>query len=290
MGIKLLLVAYIFLASNQSDINLLSNRYFDIYYPRGKEKLAEIVSDYSVTEFERISRNLHSEGERRVNISIIDEKELKNKYANCLPEWGIGFAIPEKNLIILKFPISFVYPNRLKFVIGHEIAHILIHRKAKTEFPRWFDEGAAIYLSRDFGFVDEIKLSLAVLTKNIIPLNELKDSFPSSRTKANLAYIESASTIEYLVSDSGPQILPEILKETARFNDFSKGFLMATGGVDLPVFQLEWKNYIKKTFLLTFFLKPNLLFLFVAIFVLFVGISRRWQRKRTSRGQESVED
>ncbi len=285
-----LFLALTILFNNQSNVSMLSNTHFDIYYHKAKKQLAEIVSDYSISEFEKISRNLHSKSEKRINISIINENELKNNYAQYFPEWGIGFAIPDENLIILKFPVSFFYPRRLKFVIGHEIAHILLHRKAETHIPRWFDEGSAIYLSRDLTFLDEVKLSIAVLTKSIIPLNQLNNSFPRSKTNANLAYIESAFTIEFLVSEFGEQILTDILEQTSEFNDFSKGFLQATGGMELSVFQLEWNHYLKRTFVLTFLLKPNLIFLIVAFLALSIGISKRFKGRKSGSSEKSFEN
>lgn len=286
---KILFLTLIFLASKQYDVNLLSNRYFDIFYPANRRKIAEDVSNYSISQFERISRNLHIKGAERTNIAIIDEDEFRNKYGAYLPEWGIGFAIPEKNLIILKFPISFVNPSRLKFIVGHEIAHILIHRKVAVSIPRWFDEGSAIYLSKEPNFIDDIKLSTAVIFKKLIPLKDLDKSFPVSGTRANLAYIEGASTIGYLISEFGPHIVNQILDETRESKDFKKGFLIATG-LDLTVFEIEWRNWLKKRFTLTFILKPNLLFLIVAILVLIVGITRKLRRRSLCSSDETIED
>ncbi|TES91024.1 MAG: hypothetical protein E3J87_08660 [Candidatus Cloacimonadota bacterium] len=286
---KSLLFLLFFLVNKQGDVNLISNRYFDIYYPSTRKNVAEDVSIYSVHEIERISRNLHLKTVKKITISILEKDEFIEKYTDCLPEWGIGFAIPDRSLIIFKFPISFINPARLKFIVGHEIAHILIHRKAEVFIPRWFDEGAAISLSKEPNFIDEIKLSTAVMLKRIIPLEDLEKSFPSSGARANLAYIESASTIEYLISEFGPYIVNQILQETKEERDFKKGFLIATG-VDLVVFELEWHKWLKRRFTLTFILKPNLLFLVVAILVLIIGMTKKLRRSHLRSRNECIED
>ena len=284
-----LLFILILLANKPTELNLISNRYFDIYYNSTRRNIAEDVSSYSVSELERISRNLYMKTVERITISIIEEDELIEKYGDYFPEWGVGFAIPEKSLIILKFPASFTNPQRLKFIVGHEIAHILIHRKAKTFIPRWFDEGTAIYLSKEQNFIDEIKLFTAVMLKRIIPLEDLEKTFPYSGEQANLAYIESASTIEFLISEYGPYIINQILIETRNINNFEDGFQIATG-IDLLHFNLEWKSYLRKRFTVTFILKPNLLFLIVAIFVLMVGLSKRLRRRQLRSSDERLED
>jgi hypothetical protein len=279
----------LFLVINQNHVSFISNRYFDIYFPQKKEHIAKAVSDYSLSEIERIARNLHMQDVDRIRISILDEKEFNKDYGNILPEWGVGFAIPKKNLILLKFPSSFNNPPRLKFIVGHEIAHILIHRKARTSIPRWFDEGTAIYLSRELNFMDEIKLSMAVLLKKIIPLEALEENFPYSGEQAYLAYIESVSAVNYLVEQDGPYIINQILVETKKSHSFEDGFLIATK-MDVNIFELEWKDYLSKRFKITLLLKPNLLFLIIATFVIILGIIKKLRRRRLNSAQEGFED
>lgn len=288
MGIQSIFFVFIFLLNN-SEVNLISNRYFDIYYPPERKEVAMDISDYSVGELERISGNLYITSTEKIRISILNEKEFNKKYGSFLPEWGVGFAIPEQDLILLKFPISFSKPSRIKFIVGHEIAHILIHRKAQVSIPRWFDEGAAIYLSKEPNFIDEIKLATAIIFRKIIPLKNLEETFPTSTSLVNLAYIESASTIQYLTSEYGPYILNQILNETRVLKDFRKGFLVATG-IDLTLFQIEWNNWLRKRFTLTFLLKPNILFLLIAILVLIIGIKSRLRRTSSRSIDECIED
>lgn len=289
MPIKYIVFLLLFLLNKPNEVNLISNRYFDIYYPSPRKTIAKEVSDYSVIELERISRNLYMHEVQKIKILILEQNEFNQKYGNYLPEWGIGFAIPEKNLILLKFPISFVNPSRLKFIVSHEIAHILIHKKAGVFIPRWFDEGAAIYLSKEPNFIDDIKLSLAILCKKIIHLKDLEFSFPRSGTRANLAYIESASVIECLISEHGPYIVNQILTETKKANDFERGFQIATG-TDVVLFEREWRVWLRKKFTVTFILKPNILFMIVALFVLIIGVTRKLRRRRLYCSDECIED
>ncbi|OQX54242.1 MAG: hypothetical protein B5M53_05985 [Candidatus Cloacimonas sp. 4484_209] len=280
----------LFLSIVGNDTQLISNNYFDIYFPKKAEKLAYLVNSLSIEEFERISRNLHLQGMERINISIITEDKLKKHYGSFIPEWGIGFAIPDENLIILRYPVSFMNPSRLKFIVAHEIAHILIHRISKTSIDRWFDEGCAVYLSREPNFIDDVKLSIAVIFKEIIPLKKLTKNFPISDTKAQLAYIESASTIEYLIDEFGPNIINQILEQTKNMKNFNSGFLIATG-LDLETFEIEWKNWLRHRFALSLFLKPNIIFLVVTILVIIIGIKRKLQRgKMRSSVDEITED
>lgn len=277
------------ITSPEKDLNLLSNQYFDIYYSSSRSKIAEDISQYSLDELERITRNLHITSVEKISIYILEEGEFNKEYGSSLPEWGIGFALPSKNLIILKFPTSFIRPSRIQYIVGHEIAHILIFRIADSWIPRWFNEGSAIYLSHEPGFIDEVQLSIAVLFRRLVPLSEIEETFPQSGNKARFAYLESASSIQYLISEHGPHIVTEILTETNNQKDFRKGFHNATG-TDLLVFEWEWRKWLEKRYSFMFLLNINILFMLAAVYVIFMGLWQKLRRRRLYSTDESLED
>ncbi len=284
IAVSLLLVEC---AGAQTEI--LSSKYFDVYYPASRRGIAEQVAAYAQTELQEISRNLKLTSVKRITISILEEDEYNRQYGEHLPEWGIAFAIPDKNLIILIFPESFRNPSRLRFIIGHEIVHILIHRQAGVFIPRWFDEGVAMYLSREPNVIDEMKLLLAVAMGGIINLESIQRSFPETGRRAQLAYIESASTIVFLVEEFGPSCITHILNATREEHDFRSGFLKATG-TDLPQFEMEWRLWIRKRFALTVLLRPNLLFAAAAFAALLIGLFSKLRRGRARSLDEGTEE
>lgn len=268
---------------------VLSNRYFDIYYPAARSRIAEQVGTYGVEELERISRNLKLTAVKRITVSILEEETYKQRYGDLLPEWGVAFAMPEQNLILLIFPESFRLPSRLRFIVAHEIAHLLIHEQAATFLPRWFDEGLALYLSREPNLIDEMQLLFAVAIGGLIPLRQIEHSFPQTGRRARFAYIESASTIVFLVEEFGPSAFMDILIAARNENDFRAGFIKATA-IDLPQFEMEWRTWIRKRFALAVLLRPNLLFAFAALFALVLGIVARLRRTRARGADEGTEE
>jgi hypothetical protein len=284
------LFSLLFLAGTaNTQTEILSNAYFDIYYPSSRGKVAEQVSVIGTAELERISRNLKQTMIKRITISILEQDDYQEQYGDHLPEWGVAFAIPEKNRILLIFPGSFNKPSRLQFIIAHEIAHLLIHKRAATFVPRWFDEGMAMYLSREPSIIDELQLLLAVAIGGIIPLQELSHSFPETGRRARLAYMESLSTIVFLSEDFGTSSGVQILDATRETGDFRAGFIKATG-IDLPQFEMEWRAWIRKRFALAVILRPNVLFAAAALFVLIAGILAKLRAKKASTLNEGIEE
>jgi hypothetical protein len=261
-------------ATAQGQTKVIANKYFDIYYP--------------VLELESVSKDLKLASVERITISILEEEDYKIQYADNLPEWGIAFAIPEKHHILLIFPGSFQRISNLRFILAHEIAHILIHERARTFIPRWFDEGSAMHLSREPNLIDDMELLGAALMGGIIPLSQIERSFPESGRRARLAYIESLSTIDFLMEEFGPAILIQVLDRSREAHDFRQGFIKATG-IDLPQFEMEWRTWIRRRFAVTVLFRPNLLFAATAVLVLILGAVARLRRMRASRIDEAIE-
>lgn len=285
----ILLCVMLVISVSKGRTQVLSSKYFDIYYPPSRGKVAEQVDEYGTSEVERISRNLKLASVTRITITILEEEDYQKQYGDRLPEWGAAFAIPDKNLILLIFPKSFNKPSRLRFIIAHEIAHLLVHERVGSFIPRWFDEGVAMHLSREPNLIDEMQLLLAVVIGGIIPLQRIEQTFPETGRSARLAYVESVSTIVFLIEEFGPSSIIQILDATREANDFRTGFIKATG-VDLPEFEMEWRTWIKKRFALAVLLQPNLLFAFVALFILVFGLVTKLRQKRLSRIDEGAEE
>jgi hypothetical protein len=121
---------------------------------------------------------------------------------------SIAFAVPEKNLIVIDYSRVVMRPFRLSITLKHELCHILLHQHIPlASLPRWLDEGLCQWASDG---IDEIVmdqgqsiLNRAALSKDFIPLGELRRRFPRDERGLILAYQESKSFVTYLSSRFG---------------------------------------------------------------------------------------
>ena len=165
------------------------------------------------------------------------------------PTWAVGTAYPAHNLIILRSPRA-VKGGRTKIeeVLKHEYAHLVLARALKGhEAPQWFDEGFTMLQSRGWNFSWTYILSRGVLSKTLIPLEELADGFPLDQHQAQLAYAQSFSFVSYIKNGYGTEALPRLIKGIANGLDAEEALRQATG-LGLRSLERGWKAELKKRY------------------------------------------
>ena len=107
---------------------------------------------------------------------------------------------------------------------------MLIARAARFRgIPRWYNEGLAIHASRDWGFEDRARLTLATLRRGGLALDGLDQRFQGGRHSAAGAYALSAAFVRFLLDRHGPHVAAEIFDRMADGHDFDQAFWRATG-------------------------------------------------------------
>jgi Peptidase MA superfamily len=132
--------------------------------------------------------------------------------------------------------------------LRREIATAVFVQKTKNAYaepPRWLATGFSFVMSGEELTPDTTK-ALGQLAQNnrLLPLRSLGGSFPTDERDLNLAYVESASAVQYLAGAYGPDKLRALLaafKEGNSVDDAMKKGL----GVTLDQFETRWKNALK---------------------------------------------
>ncbi|MFP4460517.1 MAG: hypothetical protein ACLFSQ_13130 [Candidatus Zixiibacteriota bacterium] len=201
-----------------------------------------------------------------------DDKELWSHFENRTPEWGVAFAIPSKRTIIMKRAGH--RPNR---VLAHEITHIIIHQKAGTHLPRWFDEGMAEYASRSWSMRDEFKMAHFSLA-GIPPLSKMESLYRTQRFEAQNMYALAYQAMLYLREEYGEGIFYDILNETQRYHDFDKGFEKATS-IPVYIFDADFRKHIQDNYGYIRLLTNTQMLWYFILFLFLVGGSVKLIRR-----------
>jgi hypothetical protein len=207
------------------------------------------------------------------------------------PSWSVGTAYPELNLIILRSPRG-MRGGRIEIeeVLQHEYAHLALATALKgNEAPRWLDEGFAMLQSRGWNLSWTYALSRGVLTKGLIPLEQLSVGLPLDESQAELAYAEDFSFLSYIKTECGPEALPRLIKGLSYGLDAETALRQATG-LGLRDLERRWKEDLKRRYtwipIVTSFF--SLWFLASILFLLSYWLKRR-RAKRTLEEWEREE-
>ena len=166
-----------------------------------------------------------------------------------VPEWSAGLAIPSESRIVIPL---FRAPGRSRQdatsrVLRHEWAHLGLHQYLDPlRIPRWFSEGYAQWAS-GWDRSDVWRLRVLVALGRTPSLNSLSLRFPVESGSAEVAYLLSATMVEYLVETSGEEGLEIFLarwKEVGRFDEA----LARTYGFTPGRLESAWQRWIKERY------------------------------------------
>jgi len=166
-----------------------------------------------------------------------------------VPEWGAGVAVPSENRIVVPgFGIQRTRGWTEARVLKHEWAHLGLHQYLDgLRIPRWFDEGYAEWASGGWNPTEGWRLRVAFALGRAPPLDSLVLDWPRDRASAGLAYLLSATAVEYLVRESGERGLRIFLQRWRSDRSFD-GAMRTTYGLTLGQFEEDWKGYVRKRY------------------------------------------
>lgn len=259
---------------------------FDIYAqdPRLKQE----IQTTALKAYAQLSEFLEDSLTHPVTIYVAEsEDDFKSRLGSDFPDWGIGAAISEHNLIILRSPARFRYARPFSEVLEHELAHIFLDKKVGNSVPpRWMDEGFAMLQSREWRIGQDIFIVRAVFTNSIIPLPQIENLNSFNDSKAELAYTESYLALAYFLDEYGKESFFRLLNQLSSGQTLDLAFLKATGESYIG-FQTGFVNYLKKKYNWLAFLGDNILFwLALAFLLVFLYFMKRYYNRKTLKRWE----
>jgi hypothetical protein len=180
----------------------------------------------------------------RVDLTLLSEDDPR---ARAIPRGVVGRATGGSVVEILPARIG-PYPyGSLESVLWHEIAHVALSRQAgQRALPRWFHEGVATSVERDWGLSAGLRLRLAVATEPDLPAVErLFASAPGSETVR--AYLLAAVLVSDLRQRHGAAIPGRIAGLVARGVPFRAAFEQYTGNTPGAAAARAWESYRRWT-------------------------------------------
>jgi hypothetical protein len=198
----------------------------------------------------------------------------------------VAFAIPKKNLVVIDYSKMNTHPFTLGITLKHELCHLLLHHHIRsTNLPKWLDEGISQWVSDGIAEIIMDKkqsvLKEAILSRNYISINKLKESFPEDKRSLLLAYEESKSLVEYIRSNFGRNGILNILKHLKDGYEVDVAILKS---LSIPLDELEsrWHSHLRKRTTWLTFMATNLyeILFFLGALITIYGFIRLLIKKK----------
>ncbi|MBN1640263.1 MAG: hypothetical protein JXA09_03430 [Anaerolineae bacterium] len=161
-----------------------------------------------------------------------------------LPAGDDAITLYETNTVLVSYAPQETNIPALRRTIPHEVTHALIHAvtpDSHTRVPRWVSEGLST--SIEYAFVPDPDaqdlLDDALAARRTISLHTLCAEFPNDSEQKQLAYVESASVIDYIRDLHGRQALRDLVAAYADGATCDGGIQRALG-MSMERLQVLW--------------------------------------------------
>jgi hypothetical protein len=215
-----------------------------------------------------------------------DEAQFSQLTGGRAPDWGAGVAFPESGIIVLPaYGSDRGAAHTLDQVLRHELAHVGLQRfVGGARVPRWFSEGYATWaagqLDPDAGWF----LRLAFITGRAPPLDSLILGWPVGAIDARVAYLLSASAVQWLHAQGGDRVFGIFMEEWRGSSDF-EGALRQVYGLSIATFERDWSRSVRRRYGWLLFLAQTAVIwtLIGTLLIVLVIVRRRRDAARMER-------
>lgn len=131
--------------------------------------------------------------------------------------------------------------------MAHELTHLVIHQETfnpYNDLPVWLNEGLAMYFEGDLQTPFANALARAIATNTLLTVRSLSSPFSAFADEATLAYAESHSMVELLITKYGQSKMLDLLN-TFRAGSGYDAALTKVYGFDMDGLNSLWRQTIK---------------------------------------------
>lgn len=142
------------------------------------------------------------------------------------PPWAAALAYPERNVILLEAHSLAQLDGQA--TLRHELVHVALGQLG-SGWPRWFQEGVAMSLTRErhYRFSQYATLAGAVASGGLFDFEDLALSFPSRPEDVDVAYAQSVAFVDFLRSRHGPDAFERLIERVQAGDRFERAFGVA---------------------------------------------------------------
>jgi hypothetical protein len=228
---------------------VLSEPRFALYWYGGDMAFGKVIFERAVSAMDALQRDTGVTVERQLQIFLYDKRaDFLGALEPVVSDWVGGRAYTDHGITLIH-----VSASNLSFGLvatPHELTHLIIHRKlgdiGRTGFPRWLDEGLAMYYEFVPPKLDleyETLLKRAIQNDTLLPLRTLSGNFATDARQAALSYAQSFSVVDFIYRRYGKDKMTQMLLEFKKGKAFDEVFLQVLG-VDTEGLEAAWRQDI----------------------------------------------
>ncbi|MBM3130983.1 MAG: hypothetical protein FJ009_20440 [Chloroflexi bacterium] len=232
---------------NRVKWQMLAESRFALYWSGGDAAFGKAIFERAVRAMDALQKDTGVTIEHQLQIFLYDKRaDFLGALEPVVNDWVGGRAYTEHGITLIN-----VSANNLSYGLvatPHELTHLIIHRMlgdiGRAGFPRWVDEGLAMY----YEFVPpalepeyETLLKRAIQNDTLLPLRTLSGNFATDARQASLSYAQSFSVIDFIYRRYGKDKMTQVLLEFKQGNGADAVFRKVLGA-DTEGLEAAWRQ------------------------------------------------
>ncbi len=215
-----------------------------MYWYEGEQTFAQEIMMTAQQVLARLAEDTGAELKKTARLYIYADPQALQGAMIFPQEWTGGAYFTRYGTIAIG-----IAPNRLNWgrrAIAHELTHLVMHQMTfnpYTDLPTWLNEGLAMYAegALESGYVNLLKEAMA--EDNLISVRGLSSPFSAYAEESALAYAQSYSIVEFIISSYGQSKMLELLNTFREGNSYD-GALGKVYGFDMEGLNSLWRQYV----------------------------------------------
>jgi len=215
-----------------------------IYWYKGNDSFAREIMLSAQQALTRLAEDTGAELERPVKLYIYANSQDLQGAMIYPQEWTGGVAFTRYGTIAIGISSDNLSWGR--GAIAHELTHLVIDQMTLNPYgnlPTWLDEGLAMYAEGALSPEYTASLNKAIAEKGLISVRSLSSPFSAYTEQSVLAYAQSYSLVDFLISNYGQAKMLELLL-TFRQGSSYDGALEKVYGFDMDGLNTLWQDYV----------------------------------------------
>jgi hypothetical protein len=215
-----------------------------IYWYEGDDSFARELMETTQQALERLAEDTGAELEEPVKFYIYATSDDLRGAMIYPQEWTGGVAYPRYGVMAIGISSSNLEWG--KRTIAHELTHLVIHQMTLNPYndlPTWLDEGLAMCNEGELSSAFVASLKRAVTEDSLISVQSLCSPFSAYAEEAVLAYAQSYSLVEFLITGYGQAEMLELLNTFKEGSGYDAA-LEKVYGFDMDGLDSLWREYV----------------------------------------------
>lgn len=216
-----------------------------LHWYRGEE-VGPLLMDAAVAGLERLQTDMGIILQDEVQLFIYGDAADMRQAVLYIQDWAGGVAFSDYGVILIGVPPDLA-DSWGQATVRHELAHLVIDQFGRSclggSRPTWLNEGLAVYAEGEADEATLASIQRGIRDNSFAPVRSLSGAFPTHDEDAGMAYSQSYSLVDFLLTTYGSEKMQQLLLTLAAAEGYDEA-LEQVYGFNTDGLEVAWREAI----------------------------------------------